>query len=226
MRDLREAARRVQPPDRARKAGHDKDAGMIALNAKYVNIATTVATFFLVVVGIWGVLTTKNALKLTERAWISPVNAALQLPIEKGKPVRFNVIFINSGREPAVDVNYYYVNSTTDSFSDDIDIKTIELGVNTSCDNLMPESGTNIPPSGSSQFATGIWATMDSLRGKPPYEVDDKVLNGDRFYVVKGCASYRTFKEIHHSGFCYILLGPKSSAKWQFIPYPRGFPLS
>jgi hypothetical protein len=192
---------------------------------KVLAAANVIATLLLVVVGIWGVRTTKNALKLTERAWVSPVAAALRLPIEKGRPVTFDVVFINSGREPAIDINYRYFNSTIDSFSDNIDIKTINLGQNTSCDGLMPESGTNISPSGSSQLASGTWATMNSLRGTPPYEVDDKVLNGDKFYVVKGCASYRTFEEPHHSGFYYILLGPKSSAKWQFIPYTGGFPL-
>jgi len=68
-------------------------------SAAIAHYCTAGATIFLVGVGIWGVIETKHALKLSQRAWLAPVGAYLTFPLEKGKPIRFVVLTSNSGHE-------------------------------------------------------------------------------------------------------------------------------
>src|ERR1700730_12377886 len=75
------------------------------------------ATLFLGGVGIWGVLETRHALELTQRAWVNPLCAQLVRPLEKAKSIHFAVLTMNSGREPARDVNIHLKNTVIDSFN-------------------------------------------------------------------------------------------------------------
>jgi hypothetical protein len=34
---------------------------------------------------------------------------------------------------------------------------------------------------------------------------DDKILSGDKFYLVRGCFAYLTQERERHTAFCYIL---------------------
>lgn len=43
---------------------------------------------------------------------------------------------------------------------------------------------------------------FDSIHGDPPINADDKILNGDKFYVVMGCIVYTTFESTQRSQFC------------------------
>ena len=53
---------------------------------------------------------------------------------------------------------------------------------------------------------------MDSSYGDPPFLVDNRVLNGEKFYVVRGCIAYVTYDVPRRATFCYILIsGPAAN---------------
>jgi hypothetical protein len=143
-------------------------------------------------------------LELTQRAWISPVAATLLRKLEKDRGILFGIDVINSGREPAVGVKMYIHNDTIESFDPQFaDVTEITVPENTSCDLGIPERGASIV----APTAPGMFNLLakDTNYGIPQFHVDDRILNGTRFYVVNGCVVYLTYNKPHHSKFCYIL---------------------
>jgi hypothetical protein len=168
------------------------------------HFATATGTVFLVVVGVWAVYETRRSLELSQRAWVSPAGAQLTTQtLEKNTPLRFDVSFVNSGREPAIDLNFKTLNSTIDAYDPlTTDMRTIAVPENTSCEALMPAKGRAVfAPLQTSAYHY----QFDSLNGEPPLNVDDNILDDKKFYVVRGCVAYVTFQVVHHSVFCYIL---------------------
>jgi hypothetical protein len=45
----------------------------------------------------------------------------------------------------------------------------------------------------------------NSIHGDPRFVADDRILRGDKFLAIRGCAAYLTQQKIRHSSFCYIL---------------------
>lgn len=86
---------------------------------KYVpqaHFSVALATFFLVIVGIWGVIETKDALEASQRAWVTPIGAQLTQQLSKDQGIHFGVMFINPGHEPATDIAFKIQNDTIDSY--------------------------------------------------------------------------------------------------------------
>jgi len=168
------------------------------------NIWNAVATIALVIVGITGVYITQKALRLSERAWLTPIGGQVFGQLENGKPLHFRINFINSGRQSAMNTNFQIQNSIIDGYKpDSTDLYNISVPQNTSCDNLIPQSGHPIfPPTPSGAV---ISENFNTISAQPPLEIDERIINGDKFYVVRGCVAYSTYEEPHSTGFCYIL---------------------
>jgi hypothetical protein len=174
--------------------------------------ATAAFTAFLVGVGIWGIRETRHALELTQRAWVIPMGAQLYLPLERDKPVHFGVLTINTGREPAQDVNLRVENSTIDSHNPvTSSISNVKITDDRPvCEGVHPEKSRQVFTPSLTNL--GYYNSVDSSYGDPPFLVDNRVLNGEKFYVVRGCFAYVTYDVPRHATFCYILMsGPAAS---------------
>ena len=127
---------------------------------------------------------------------------------KKDKSISFGILVTNSGREPATAINTKYFNGTIDGTSTKVvNLFDVDVPANTSCDGLKPQAGRAvIAPTGSG--STTI--TQGSAVGDPRMVADDKIISGDKFYLVRGCFAYLTQGKERHSGFCYIL----ASALW------------
>jgi hypothetical protein len=180
------------------------------------------ATIILAGIGAWGVLETKHALKLSERAWVSAVNATLTAPIEEGKAIRFNIPLLNFGREPAINMAYATQNGTIKAPPYD-DWSSLVVEKNTSCDGLLVQKGAQaIMPS-----LNGLASlrAFDSEVGRDPMLASKPIIDGTLHYYVRGCIAYETFEELHYSSFCYVLQ-TRSGVDWQktlFLNCPSGF---
>jgi hypothetical protein len=132
------------------------------------------------------------------------VAARLASPLEKDKPIQFRITFLNTGREAGRDINIQIANSTIDGYNPfTTSMKYIKVPDNTTCEGLSPvKGGGYFPPS-----LTGAVDDykLDSFYGEPPFSADDKIVDGDKFYLVRGCVAYVTFGSVHHSSFCYVL---------------------
>jgi hypothetical protein len=182
----------------------------------------TFFTFLLVVVGglQWAILRkTDETLRLQQRAWISFVGA---IPFDKPKKeegIGFRLLYLNSGREPAIGVNIATRNYVIDSYDPKFaNLYDIAVPKNTSCENLSADPGKAVfwPTS----LATVGVFNQNSIHGSPRYVADDKVVAGEKFYVVEGCAAYSTQEETRYASFCYILESSISPPVPVSLPFP------
>ncbi len=183
---------------------------------------TAIATIGLIIVGIWGVTETKNALKLSERAWVIPAGMSLSAPIEVDKPIRFNLVLYNSGKEPAQGAAYATQNGTVKAPPQD-DWTSLVVEKNSSCEGLVPKNGAQaITPS-----LNGLANTraFDGETGTGQVVASKSILDGSIYYYIRGCVAYETFQEPHISSFCYVLQTRPGVAWHQllFIACPTGF---
>jgi hypothetical protein len=191
----------------------------------------TLFTFMLVIVGAlqWYTLNkTDETLRLQQRAWLTPLRARSVVPAWSPKTnegIDFVLEMANSGREPATGVVIKIHNDFIDGTSaKQINVPDLKIPKNTSCAGLhsVPESAV-VPPTGvGPSFSSG----QSSIYGEPRMVADDKIINGDKFYLVEGCIAYVTLGEERHSSFCYVLhsrTGDNNQRRFQFIACSSGF---
>jgi hypothetical protein len=153
----------------------------------HAHFSVAAATVLLVVVGIWGVIETKSALEATQRAWIVPLGAQLSSQLETDQGVRFATILSNVGREPATAINYRFKTSTIDAYNPQFtSMYDVVIPENTSCNGLEPiEARSILPPS--TTLIPGVAFNFDTRHAEPPFLVDNRILNGNKFLVITGC---------------------------------------
>ena len=169
-----------------------------------------VATLILAVVAIVTLRQTEYITKQSERAWLSPVAGLLQQPFEVDKVIRIAVAFTNTGREPAFDVTYAQENAIVKAPAFD-DWATFSVGKNNTCDGLMPRPGALAVYPSSAGLATAF-RTFDSGSGTNPLTATKSVIDGTFTYYMHGCVAYRTFGDVHHSAFCFVIYNPANRA--------------
>ena len=94
------------------------------------------------IVGAVGIVEGKKALELTQRAWVVPITANLMGSPEAGKAFHFLILFINSGREPALNVDAKFTTATIDAFDPQtIDMRDIKITAEDPVSVLIPLPG-------------------------------------------------------------------------------------
>ena len=74
----------------------------------------------------------------------------------------------------------------------------IQVPTNDTCEGLVPDPGrTVIPPL---SFG-GVGISENSIHGEPRLVADDRIVKGEKFYVVRGCAAYSTQEKVRNSSF-------------------------
>jgi hypothetical protein len=187
---------------------------------------TALATIFLVMVGIWGVVETRHALELSQRATISTIGVQMtKSPPEKNEGIKFAVLVMNTGKDPAIDVVFAFHVTTIDSYDPAFtSMSNISVSANTTCAGLQPKPGRAVLAPTLSGTIHG-WS-YDTIHAVPPFRTDDRILDGSKFAVIQGCAAYNTVNQAHHSAFCYILetrLAEDKSRTWNFAGCAGGF---
>jgi hypothetical protein len=178
-----------------------------------------IATIILAIVAICTLVRNEITTRRSERAWISVLGAALGAPLEEGKTIRFNVLFQNTGKQPAIDLAFNNQNAVITAPPYD-DWTGLSVSKNTSCEGLSPIEGEFVaaPNSGGTVSIRGF----DSGRGDTRITADKSLIDGVSHYYIRGCIAYVTFEEIHHTGFCLILqtrFGTESDKLiWRFCP--------
>ena len=157
-----------------------------------------IATIMLVVVGIWGIFATENSLELSERAWLGSSGSMVSLQPTAAQPLHYVLLFMNSGKEPALDLNFAQDSGSIEVPPND-DLANAVTRDNVTCDNLMPLKGGGVVLPGA-----GLQRGIDTGRGAHPIFVNDDVLKGRHYIYTQGCVAYRSFGRVHHTSFCFL----------------------
>jgi hypothetical protein len=142
----------------------------------------------------------EKALIQTQRAWVGPRNATLTTEIAIGKLVEANILFENSGHEPAIGFTYAI------DFLSELPPPRLNASnkIQASVDACLSKKdwtgGSVVYPSGVSLGGGGgtlTFKTSDAF-------VTEAEVKGYESIVIVGCFTYRTFDQEKHSHFCYF----------------------
>jgi hypothetical protein len=146
--------------------------------------------------------TASASLTANERAWVGTVDAN----IVKGPlyvPIVANVLYVNSGREPArFSIGGLEIAYTKDSWNDGSAVNDI-VKRQEDCVNGSSIDGFRFawPTTGFTQYVAHF------PEGKIPQvgvvTWSDRINRGLDIVSIQGCIAYETFGAIHHTAFCY-----------------------
>jgi hypothetical protein len=167
------------------------------------NVWLALGTWVLAGVAIWGLRDNETALERSQRAWVVPVNEAIE-DLTVDKSLKVNIEYGNVGKEPALHVGesnetWVTVKSKFDDVLDEIRNKwplCKETKISVGANVVYPTTGGH-----SSQFHVNTALI-----------VDNDLVNGDKIFVHYGCFAYETANSVHHSSFCFFCKAGYSNA--------------
>jgi hypothetical protein len=170
----------------------------LALVAIVIATAGLLLNFSSIAVAIRAFYLNRSALVTANRAWIAPRGVDLTAALEAGKDVQVNLYYANVGNSPA-GIILGFESAVIRNPPDVAPTAPLPIGViNRTCEGLIvPEETTVVFP----DEAKDRWTTL-SMEGK---NITPGVVEGSQVLALRGCIVYRTFEEIHRSGFCYLL---------------------
>jgi hypothetical protein len=146
---------------------------------------------------------TDQTLKAEQRARVTPLAARLaRAPVQDGG-ISYYIDVVNSGREPAVGLNWYLKNAQQEApKTGDVNLVDVAVPENISCDGLEPVKGRSlIPPTGTQTFSISYGSKV----GIPKMVADEKIMGGNDLYIVNGCMVYVGGGKRRYSSFCFIM---------------------
>lgn len=170
---------------------------IIASLGALANIVLAVLTYSLLKEGVAARGVSERALVEANRAWVAPAGVYFTSPVQAGVNAEYLLEFKNTGRQPALNV---YVDHTTQVVARDPTGSWVGTGKDsTRCDTKLA-NGTLYPTD----------KTMGQMLTLPKEYITEAFLQGNTAIVFQGCFRYKTFDEIHRTGFClYIVARPE-----------------
>src|SRR5262245_36873579 len=117
--------------------------GFLTAVVSWVRRARQPIELFTLVLGVVALLQwctflkTDETLRLAQRAWLVPVDARLTSPVKEGEGLRFHVHYINTGREPAIDIHARVISDSIAGFAiPEANMDYVSTPPNKTCDSL------------------------------------------------------------------------------------------
>jgi hypothetical protein len=142
--------------------------------------------------------TLHETIEASNRAWVSVVEARLDSIPAKGVPILGGIVFQNTGKSPALQVNYMMF------------IQGLPADAK---ETLQDDVCRSVPPGASAIFPSEKHA-ISFPYGKEGVPTSD-VMEGKTIFFWRGCFTYETFERRHHTRFCYYLRHSGPSWHWQ-----------
>jgi hypothetical protein len=146
--------------------------------------------------------TTRDAYIAAQRAWVGPTTARINGDFALDKPLKIEISYLNTGREPAIDFaeTAEAFESTSVEEANGISMAKINSFFKGCREAKVTQGGTVVFPSSGGFNPSGQVLTIT----KPDSFLNQSMISGDSTIVVDGCFLYRSVGIIHHSYFCYF----------------------
>ncbi len=143
------------------------------------------------------------------RAWIAPRTQALSKNPTVGQPFQVNVEYDNIGHSPATDVRISIINDEIDAPSDR-DMTSLPRDTENICEKYPPniDLGTlyqtaSAVSGGNTSFG---FLQTNSTVGYGNIVANADNTSGRKFYRLRACISYITYKKTHTTRFCALFI--------------------
>lgn len=167
--------------------------------------------------------TFKDTLVATNRAWMAVSHVDfLRQPDATGEGPLIMAFFRNVGRFPALDVRNdggWFVMPVTSvaklsPMPDTGSWLFVDQIVRRTCSGLQPSPGQNVVFPFTEREGNYELSDPD-----PMPDVAAIAKSQNQLIVADGCMSYRTFEDVHHTGFCQFATN-RRTGKWEFLSCP------
>jgi hypothetical protein len=161
----------------------------------------------LAIVGLWALSDNQTALERSQRAWISPYAARHDGAIQVGKDFPIKIIYLNPGKEPAIDVSDNFEGNIVPTINRNKGWDSLIIPPNHSCDGVIPRKG---------QWVVYPSALNERHFAAVAEKVDQALASGTKILYIQGCFVYKTFGKTHRSSYCFYLepVRDQASDKW------------
>lgn len=161
----------------------------------------------------------QRTLVAANRAWLTPTSFDILTPPEAADGPNFMVHYQNAGRFPALDTKNSMGWSPmvlTKPIAGPRDYPespmwgAVENTIKTVCNSSEPlNGGQAVFPSTSNE--------QNMISGRPEGPIDKaEIIAGRQLVIITGCLTYRTFNEIHHTGFCRYVTKARTQ-QWEIL---------
>jgi hypothetical protein len=139
-----------------------------------------------------------------QRAWIGPTAANIAEEPVIGRPIKVNVVYINSGRTPAPLSNLIYTHSFSklewDGMSACVSLRDFQKR----CISTPFTSAITVawPTVGQNNYTENYPSSNNS--DPKPVVMDHDIQSGSEVVATIGCYVYRTRSLTHHTSLCYF----------------------
>lgn len=194
---------------------------------KITAAAAVIAIVGLLLVGM-SYCEARDATMRANRAWLTPNRSRYVVPPSAGGPAKIEIIYGNSGHEPAEGFVAQQEFATVQSglvgniSSYDLLDHAEFVGAQTTFSKICDQA--NPPPEGTldegpPQYPSSPYELTYPLKvdaGSLPHYAD--IVSGNRTLIIHGCFAYRTFGRIHKSEYCMFIAAPQGTgfadAEW------------
>lgn len=122
--------------------------------------------------------------------------------LKVGTPFRFDIVYTNTGREPALNVNTNLGGGLTVALPprwQDGNWIDFKVGQNDSCGGAEPIIG------GPTVYPTGLFTNYTIHLSVNTLDTIGQIIKPEVVLVYKGCILYETMRTIHKSAYCFYL---------------------
>ena len=144
----------------------------------------------------------QNAYTSGQRAWVGTTNASLIQGVV-GASVTGNIVYINSGKEPAkLEITQSVISYDADAWENGIAVSSIVQNQN-ACVSKTIINGNRFawPTTGFNSY------NQHFPLGRPPQAGivvwTNEIMSGSVIATVQGCITYETLSVVHRTSFCY-----------------------
>jgi len=147
----------------------------------------------------------KSNLISSERAWVGPNNASIENWTDADKPLRVNVTYQNTGREPATQFSKSLI--LTYFEKDDIENGNLTIRARQIFDDC---NRIVLSTAGDVAFPSTGFNTYNFFNTAS--DEDSKALRADlnSVLIIQGCFVYKTVESVHRTNFCFYFKPSKS----------------
>ncbi len=149
--------------------------------------------------------TTRDSYIASQRAWVGPTTARITGDFALDKPLKTEISFLNTGREPAINFidTADIFESTPTEDANGISMAKINAFFKGCREANAAQGGTVVFPSSGGISPSGQTLTIT----KPASFLNQSMIAGDSTIIIDGCFVYRSIDVIRHSYFCYFYRG-------------------
>jgi hypothetical protein len=151
--------------------------------------------------------TSRESYLAAQRAWVGPLTVTVGA-IQKDKGIAGTMLYQNTGKEPAANFYPAFVVKvySLDEWNNGDAVKDIKTYSDDCLKITNLPNGLQVvyPSTGLSSYQL----TFDTEKQSEPNKVivNDDMTSGKSIFALKGCFTYKSIKEFHHSAFCFYYL--------------------